>query len=230
VKLRVGTSGYSYKEWVGSFYPPKTPANRMLRCYGERLDTVEINNTFYRMPTAPMLERWTGEVPEHFRFVLKAPKRITHDRKLQEVDDAVRALIDAASVLGPRLGPFLFQLPPFFRKNLEVLGEFLGRLGPVRAAFEFRHPTWFDDSVYDLLRAHGVALCFADTEDGEPPAVATTSWGYLRLRRPDYDDARLSDWVERVRQQPWEEAYVFFKHEDEGKGPQMAARFRELAG
>ena len=230
MKLRVGTSGYSYKEWVGNFYPPKTPARQMLARYAERLDTVEINNTFYRMPTAPMLEKWNAEVPEHFRFVLKAPRRITHDRKLQDVDDLVRGLIDAAAVLGARLGPFLFQLPPFYRKNLEVLGDFLGRLGPVRAAFEFRHETWFEDPVYELLRAHGAALCLADTEEGEPPQVATAPWGYLRLRRPDYDDARLSAWAERVRAQPWEEAYVFFKHEDEGKGPELAGRFRELAG
>ena len=228
--LRVGTSGYSYKEWVGNFYPPKTPANQMLRHYAARLGTVEINNTFYRMPTAAMLQKWAEEVPEHFRFVLKAPRRITHERKLQQADDAARALIEASAVLGERLGPFLFQLPPFFRKNADVLRDFLGRLGPARAAFEFRHETWFDDEVYGLLRAHGAALCLADTEDGEPPRVATAEWGYLRLRRPDYDDAALAAWAERVRALPWQEAYVFFKHEDKGKGPELAGRFVEIAG
>ena len=228
--LRVGTSGYSYKEWVGSFYPLKTPASQMLRYYAGRLGTVEINNTFYRMPTAAMLQKWAEEVPEHFRFVLKAPKRITHERKLQQADDATRALIEASTVLGERLGPFLFQLPPFFRKDAEVLHDFLARLGPARAAFEFRHETWFDDEVYGLLRAHGAALCLADTEDGEPPLVATAEWGYLRLRRPDYDDAALAAWAERVRALPWQEAYVFFKHEEEGKGPELAGRFVEIAG
>ena len=229
MKVRVGTSGYSYKEWVGSFYPPKTPANRMLAAYGERLDTVEINNTFYRMPTAPMLAKWAAEVPEHFRFVLKAPRRITHIQRLQPVDDSLRALIDAAETLGPRRGPFLFQLPPFYRADLTVLRDFLGRMGPARAAFEFRHPSWLEEPVYELLRAHGAVLCLADTEEGEPPLVATATWGYLRLRRQDYDDAALRMWADRVRQQPWEEAYVFFKHEDEGMGPRLAARFRELA-
>lgn len=228
--LRVGTSGYSYKEWVGSFYPPKTPATRMLRYYGERLGTVEINATFYRMPTAAMLSKWAGEVPESFRFVLKAPRRITHEKKLQQAEDVVRGLIEASAALGQRLGPFLFQLPPFLRKDTGVLGEFLARLGPVPAAFEFRHPTWYDDEVYDLMRAHGVALCLADTEDGEPPQVATAEWGYLRLRRPDYDDATLAAWAERVNAQPWREAYVFFKHEDEGKAPELAGRFIALAG
>jgi uncharacterized protein YecE (DUF72 family) len=228
--LRVGTSGYSYKQWVGNFYPPKTPAHQMLRYYASQLGTVEINNTFYRMPTAAMVGKWAGEVPEHFRFVLKAPKRITHERKLQQADDAVRALVDASSSLGERLGPLLFQLPPFFRKNAEVLREFLDRLAPVRAAFEFRHETWFDDEVYELLRNHGAALCLADTEDGEPPLEATAAWGYLRLRRPDYDDDALAKWAERVRARPWQEAYVFFKHEDEGKGPELAARFVKIAG
>jgi uncharacterized protein YecE (DUF72 family) len=230
MKVLAGTSGYSYKEWVGNFYPPKLPANRMLHHYGERFETVEINNTFYRMPTAAMLEKWAGEVPPHFRFVLKAPKRITHERKLQQAEDSVRQLLDVSAALGEKLGPFLFQLPPFFRKNVPVLAEFLALLGPVRAALEFRHDSWFDDEVYGVLRAHGAALCLADTEEGEPPPVATASWGYLRLRRPDYGDPELAAWAKRVRDQPWEEAFVFFKHEDEGKGPQLAARFIELAG
>jgi uncharacterized protein YecE (DUF72 family) len=230
VRLHVGTSGYSYKEWVGSFYPPKHPAAQMLRYYGERFDTVEINNTFYRMPTAAMLEKWAGEVPEGFRFVLKAPRRITHDRKLADVDDSVRFLLDASTALGTKRGPLLFQLPPFFKKDVARLGDFLARLGTIPAALEFRHDTWHDHEVYDVLRAHGAALCLADTEEAEPPLVATARWGYLRLRRPDYDDVQLGIWLERMRAQGWEEAFVFFKHEDEGKGPALAARFLELAG
>ena len=231
MKLLVGTSGYSYKEWVGSFYPPKTPANQMLRFYGGQFRTVEINNTFYRMPQESMLERWAGEVPEEFRFVLKAPKRITHDRRLRDVQEETRHLLTVASVLGPRLGPLLFQLPPFSKKDVGALRDFLAQLGPTaRAAFEFRHESWIDDEVHETLRAHGAALCLADTEEGEPPLVSTASWGYLRLRRPDYGDEQLSTWAGRVRGQPWEEAFVFFKHEDEGKGPALAHRFLEIAG
>lgn len=230
MNLAVGTSGYSYKEWVGSFYPPKTPANRMLRYYGERFSTVEINNTFYRMPQESLLERWAAEVPEDFRFVLKAPKRITHDRRLRGVEEETHRLLDVASVLKTRLGPFLFQLPPFLRKDVDALRDFLGRLGAARAAFEFRHASWLDDEVHETLRAHGAALCVADTEDGTPALVGTTTWGYLRLRRPDYDDEALASWVGRVRSQPWTEAFVFFKHETEGKGPALARRFLELAG
>ena len=230
MKLHVGTSGYSYKEWVGTFYPPKHPANQMLRYYGERFGTVEINNTFYRAPTVSMLEKWAGEVPEGFRFVLKAPKRITHEKKLADVDDAVGYLLEASQVLGEKRGPFLFQLPPFFRKDLARLEDFLARLGRAPAALEFRHETWLDDEVYETLRRHGAALCLADTEEAEPPLVSTARWGYLRLRRPDYGDAELATWLERARSLGWDEAYVFFKHEDEGKGPALAARFLELAG
>jgi uncharacterized protein YecE (DUF72 family) len=230
MKLFVGTSGYSYKEWVGSFYPPKTPANQMLRFYGGQFQTVEFNNTFYRMPQESMLERWAGEVPETFRFVIKAPKRITHDRRLRGVEEETRHLLTVASVLGPRLGPLLFQLPPFSKKDVDALRDFLPRLGLARAAFEFRHESWIDDEVHGTLRAHGAALCLADTEEAEPPLVATARWGYLRLRRPDYDDASLATWAQRVRAQPWDEAFVFFKHEDEGKGPALARRFLELAG
>jgi len=230
LKLRVGTSGYSYKEWVGNFYPLKHPAARMLRFYGERFATVEINNTFYRMPTAAMLAKWSGEVPDDFRFVLKAPKRITHDRKLIDVDDSVGFLLEAAAALGEKRGPFLFQLPPFFRKDVVRLRDFLARLGRVPAAFEFRHATWFDDEVYELLRASEVALCLAETDEGEAPFVATAPWGYLRLRRVDYGDAELQAWLERIRAQSWDTAYVFFKHEDEGHAPRLAARFLELAG
>jgi len=230
VRLHVGTSGYSYKEWVGSFYPPKHPATRMLRYYGERFDTVEVNNTFYRAPTAGLLEKWSSEVPAGFRFVLKAPKRITHDRKLADVDDAVANLLEVSRTLAEKRGPFLFQLPPTFKKDRQRLEDFLVRLGSAPAALEFRHPSWFDEEVYGVLRARGVALCLADTEETEPPLVTTASWGYLRLRRPDYGDVELQTWIERARAQGWEEAFVFFKHEDEGKGPALAARFRELAG
>ncbi len=231
MKLRVGTSGYSYKEWVGPFYPPKHPANQMLRFYGERFGTVEINNTFYRMPTAAMLEKWAGEVPDGFRFVLKAPRRITHDRKLAGVDDSLAFLIEASAALGEKRGPFLFQLPPVFQKDRSRLVDFLGRLGHAPAALEFRHATWFDDEIYDALRARGVALCLAETDEGAPPPrVATAAFGYLRLRRVDYGDDELRGWLDWMSTQPWDTAYVFFKHEDEGHAPRLAARLLELAG
>jgi uncharacterized protein YecE (DUF72 family) len=217
--IHVGTSGYSYKEWRGSFYPPKIKEKDMLRYYAERLRAVEINNTFYRMPGRETLERWAEQVGSDFRFVLKASQRITHRQKLApESLETVGYLFDTARALGDRLGPVFFQTPPFFRKDLARLREFLARLPqghPV--AFEFRHESWFDDEVYDALRERDAALVSADKDDsgGEgAPVVATANWGYLRLRRTDYDEASLARWAERIRAQPWREAYVFFKHEE----------------
>ncbi|MEW6440668.1 MAG: DUF72 domain-containing protein [bacterium] len=231
MNLYVGTSGYCYKEWRGTFYPEDLSEKRMLHYYGDRFRTVEINNTFYRMPKAQVLEAWAGEVPGDFKFVLKAPQRITHIQRLRDADDAVSYLVDVAGTLKERLGPLLFQLPPSLKKDVPRLREFLAFLPPHRrAAFEFRHPSWFDEEVFEALHDHRVALCIAETEDDlEVPFVATGDWGYLRLRRPDYGDPELKTWVERVLQQDWRDAFVFFKHEDEGKAPQMARRFLELA-
>jgi uncharacterized protein YecE (DUF72 family) len=228
----VGTSGYSYKEWKGTFYPEKLPDKQMLHFYGERFRAVEINNTFYRMPKAAVLEGWANEVPADFKFVLKASQRITHMQRLKDAGDSVKYLLDVAGVLKERLGPLLFQLPPNLKKNLPLLDEFLDYLpAERRAAFEFRHASWFEDDVFALLRQHNAALCLAEAEDGvEVPFVSTADWGYLRLRRPDYGDAELTAWLNRIRQQAWQDVFVFFKHEDEGKGPQMAKRFLELAG
>ena len=231
MNLYVGTSGYAYKEWKGSFYPHDLPAKRMLHFYGEHFRTVEINNTFYRMPSASLLETWAGEVPDDFRFVLKASQRITHLQRLQDADDSVAYLLDVAGTLQQRLGALLFQLPPNLKKDAPRLRAFLALLPPQpRAAFEFRHPSWFDDEVFALLHDHQAALCIAEAEgDLEVPVVATADWGYLRLRRPDYGDAELKAWAKRVRQQGWQEAFVFFKHEEAGRGPQLATRFIELA-
>ena len=232
MNLYVGTSGYSYKEWKGSFYPKDLPDKQMLRFYGERFRTVEINNTFYRMPKAPVLQGWAGEVPADFKFVLKASQRITHMQRLKEADASVSYLLEVAGALKERLGPLLFQLPPNLKKDVPRLRDFLALLPSVRrAAFEFRHQSWFDDEVFGLLRDHQVALCIAEAEDDlVVPFVASADWGFLRLRRPDYNDAELNAWVKRVKEQNWRDAFVFFKHEDEGKGPQMARRFLELAG
>ena len=229
MQVLVGTSGYSYKEWKGTFYPEDLKAAGMLRYYAERLGTVEINNTFYRMPTATVLEHWAAETPPGFIFVLKGPQRITHMKRLKDAAEPLAYFLDTAIVLGEKLGPVLFQLPPNFKKDLARLQDFLALLPAGRpVAFEFRHESWFDDEVYGALREKGVALCAADTDefgDRGAPIVPTAGFGYLRLRRADYDDAALAAWAERIRAQPWTRAFVFFKHEDAGKGPAMAARF-----
>ena len=231
MNLYVGTSGYAYKEWKGTFYPGDLPEKQMLRYYGERFRTVEINNTFYRMPKPSVLEAWAEEVPAEFKFVLKASQRITHVQRLKDTDGSVSYLLGVAGALKERLGPLLFQLPPNLKKDVPRLREFLGLLPQRLAAFEFRHASWFDDEVFGLLREHAATLCIAEAEnDLEVPFVATGDWGYLRLRRTDYGDAELTSWAERVLAQGWRDAFVFFKHEDEGKGPEMARRFLELAG
>jgi uncharacterized protein YecE (DUF72 family) len=204
----------------------------MLPFYAERFSTVEINNTFYRMPAENVLLNWAAQVPEGFAFVLKAPRRITHDKRLKNADDDVSYLLKTAAVLGKKRGPLLFQTPPFLQKDLGCLRDFLGLLSADgQSAFEFRHQSWFDEEVFGVLREHDAALCLADAENElDIPFVATASWGYVRLRRPDYGDADLGDWVKRIGDQPWKEAFVFFKHEDAGKGPQFASRFLELVG
>lgn len=227
--LYVGTSGFAYKEWKGPFYPADLPDAGMLRYYGERFRTVEVNNTFYRMPKPSVLEGWAAEVPPDFRFVLKASQRITHYQRLKDTDESVAYLLKVSASLGDKLGPFLFQLPPHLRKDVARLAAFLAKLEPpARAALEFRHESWFDDEVFAVMREHNAALCIAQAEELDVPFVSTADWGYLRLRLPDYDDAGLSEWATRVRGQAWSDAFVFFKHEDAGKGPQLANRFLEL--
>ena len=202
----------------------------MLAFYASRLGAVEINNTFYRMPKTDLLERWRGVVPDGFRFALKASRRITHQQRLRDAGDSVHYLFRTAGVLGERLGPFLFQLPPYLRRDVDRLSSFLEVLPDgMRAAFEFRHASWFEDDVFALLEGAGAALCIADAGgDHDAPVVSTADFGYLRLRREDYDEAALHSWADRIRLQPWRQAYVFFKHEDEGAGPRMAAQFETL--
>ena len=230
MNLYVGTSGFSYKEWKGAFYPKDLPNKQMLRYYGERFRAVEINNTFYRMPEAPALEAWAGEVRADFKFVLKAPQQITHVRRLADVGELVASLLEVAGTLKERLGPLLFQLPPNFKKDVPRLRAFLALLTPgCRAALEFRHASWFDEEVFGLLREHRAALCVADAEDDlEVPFVATADWGHLRLRRPDYDGKALKKWAARMKAQAWRDCFVFFKHEDAGKGPQLASRLLKV--
>jgi uncharacterized protein YecE (DUF72 family) len=231
MKIHVGTSGYAYKEWKGKFYPEKISPKEMLRFYSGRLNAVEINNTFYRMPREGVLRSWAGQVPGDFVFALKAPQVITHLKQLRNVFEETEYLFGTLSVLGSRLGPVLFQFPGSFRENLPALQDFLGLIpGGSACAFEFRSASWLDDDVMELLRKSGSSLCIADTD--ENPAneiISTAPWGYLRLRRSDYSDEDLLHWLERILSQDWERAFIFFKHEDGAKGPDAALRLRKLS-
>ena len=229
--LYVGTSGYSYKEWKGSFYPEKIPAKDMLRYYAERLSTVEINATFYRMPQPSMLENWKEQVPGTFRFALKASQRITHFKRLKETGEETKYFLDTAAVLDDQLGVVLFQMPPNMKKDLPRLETFLTLLpSTTPAAFEFRHPTWFDDDVLDLLRSQNRPLVVSDTDDLPTTHIdKTADWGYLRLRRVNYSEENLVEWAARIRDQNWKETFLFFKHEDAGTGPKLAAQFLKIA-
>jgi uncharacterized protein YecE (DUF72 family) len=226
----VGTSGYSYKEWKGSFYPEKLPAKDMLPYYAERLPAVELNNTFYRMPKPEMVQSWKDQVPDNFRFSVKASQRITHFKRLKEAEVETKYLLETVGTLGGALGVVLFQLPPNMKKDLERLETFLNHLPEsTPATFEFRHPTWFDDDVLELLRSRNRPLCISDTDDLPASRIDNTAdWGYLRLRRVNYSDEDLANWIARIKEQNWKDVYVFFKHEDEGTGPKLAAKFYRL--
>jgi uncharacterized protein YecE (DUF72 family) len=229
--LYVGTSSYSEKAWKGKFYPKDLPATQMLHYYAERFRAVEINSTFFAMPKASVLEKWTEQVPPGFRFAIKAPKSITHIQWLQDKDKLLSTLLEVLGTLNERLGPLLVQLPPTAKKDVTRLRAFLALLPrQQRVTFEFRHPSWFDDEIFGLLREHRVALCVADADDElEVPFVGTTDWGYLRLRRSDYTDATLKAWLKRIRDQAWHDVFVFFKHEETASGPRLAQRLTELA-
>ena len=225
--VHVGTSGYAYPEWKGSFSPEKLPARAMLGFYAERFTTVEINNTFYRMPNEETLRKWASEAPDHFVFALKAPQRITHQKRLKEVGDELRYFMQTASVLEGKIGPTLVQLPPNMKKDLSRLSDFVSLIPPGwRTAFEFRNATWFSPDVYDLLRSGNHALVLADTGESECPIERTADWGYLRLRRVEYRPEDLELWARRVGELGWGETFVFFKHEDEATGPRLAGEFR----
>jgi len=229
VRVLVGTSGYSYAPWKGRFYPEKMKAEEMLAFYATKLSTVEINNTFYRMPKESVVASWGAQVPESFRFVLKASQRITHMKRLKDAAEPTAYFVGAARALGAKLGAALFQLPPNLKKDLPRLEAFLTLLPTdVRSAFEFRHPSWFDDDVYAALRGKNAALCVAEDEDLKTPMVATADWGYLRLRRQDYGEEALRAYAGEILAQPWGDAFVFFKHEEEGKGPELAAQLIAL--
>ncbi|HYC48365.1 MAG TPA: DUF72 domain-containing protein [Burkholderiales bacterium] len=227
--ILAGTSGYSYKEWLGHFYPEGLPAAEMLRFYGKRFATVEINNTFYRMPATVMLERWFQEVPDGFTFALKAPRRITHDMRLRDCESAVHALFERASVLEHKLGVVLFQLPHFLKKDMPRLQDFLETLPETRrVAFEFRHSSWQCEDVYDILRSRGALLCVTDTDEGDTPFLSTADCGYVRLRRTHYDERDLRSWAERIITQRLACTYVYFMHEDEALGCRFASMLNRV--
>lgn len=226
--IYVGTSGYNYPEWRGTFYPDGLPAKKMFEFYVERFRTVEINATFYRMPTQKLTAGWLTQAPAGFKYALKAPKQITHIKRLRDCADPLAYFCDAARVLGGHLGPLLFQLPPNFRADVARLTDFLTLVpADVTAAFEFRHESWLTDDVYSVLQERGAALCIADFGDRTTPVRATAQYGYLRLRDEGYTPADLERWVvELITHAPsWPDAYVFFKHEEAGKGPEFAQAF-----
>lgn len=228
MELYCGTSGFSFKEWKGPFYPEKLPANKMLGFYAERLPTVEINNTFYRMPKRDMLEGWAEKVPDTFRFAIKAPRLISHARQLANCDEAAEHLFETLTALGPRLGVVLFQLPPHARVGVEKLDAFLSLVPDnMPVAFEFRHASWHDETVYTVLEQHGAAWVHADNDGGEPPEFPNTAkLAYLRLRAAEYTDKNLNLWKKRC--EDFERAFVYFKHEDGGAGPAFAKRMLDL--
>ncbi len=227
----VGTSGFSYKEWKGVFYPDKIKDKEMLAYYASQLSAVEINNTFYRMPKREVLRGWAEATPEEFSFIIKASRRITHFKRLKEADETMGYLMANTAELGSKLGALLFQLPPNMRCNLERLKPFLDLIPEeIPATFEFRHPSWFDDAVFEVLKARNIPICHADSEDSELPFVVTADWGYLRLRKPGYDKRALNKWLKEIARAGWKDAHVFFKHEDAGAGPKMALKFLSLAG
>jgi len=232
MKIHVGTSGFAHKEWKGKFYPEKILPKDMLRYYSGRLNTVEINNTFYHMPKESVLTSWAEQVPDNFVFALKAPQVITHIRQLRNVFEETEYLFNTLSVLDRKLGPLLFQFPKSFRADRPLLENFFPLIpGNTACAFDFRSPTWLEGGIPDLLRDKGYSWCIEDTDENPiEEVISTASWGYLRLRRSDYTNADLSQWVERILSQKWERVFVFFKHEDEAKGPELAMRFQELVG
>jgi uncharacterized protein YecE (DUF72 family) len=232
MRYLIGTSGYNYPEWRGSFYPEKFPTTKMLAFYSERFNTVEVNYTFYRIPTPALLDGWAKGTPEGFTFTLKAPRRITHDSKLQRVEDLTQTFCRTAATLGSKLGVLLFQLPPTMKRDDAVLGAFIDTLPEgTRAAFEFRHASWHDAAVFDALRRRNLTLCIADSEKMSTPVVPTADYAYFRLRDEGYQPADIDRWAQTIRGLDGiGDAYVYFKHEEQGKGPEFAQLLMKSLG
>jgi uncharacterized protein YecE (DUF72 family) len=229
-RVLVGTSGYNYPEWKGTFYPEKLRPDKMLGYYAERFPTVEINYTFYRIPNETLLAGWAAQTPDTFTFTLKAPRRLTHDSRLQHCEELLQNFCRTSRTLGPKLATLLFQLPPNYKKDAAVLRRFV-ELFPegTRAAFEFRHPSWFDNEVYDALRSRNLALCIADSEKITTPLEMTADYGYFRLRDEGYQQPDLERWAQTIRGlDSLGDAFVYFKHEEQGLGPDFAKRLNQL--
>jgi uncharacterized protein YecE (DUF72 family) len=230
MRLLAGTSGFSYKEWLGEFYPDKLPAKEMLAYYATRLPAVEINNTFYRMPNAAAIQAWRSQVPDSFSFAIKVPQRISHFKRLRDCGADLQVLFAALADLGPSLGSLLVQLPPHARCDAAALEAFLRELpASSRPAFEFRHDSWHVPAVFDLLRSHNAALVQSESDPKFEPLPWTAEWAYLRLRRVDYTTADLERWLERIEASGVSVAHVFFKHEDGATGPKLAAELLAMA-
>jgi uncharacterized protein YecE (DUF72 family) len=233
VNYWVGTSGFQYSEWKGTFYPEDLSAAKMLPFYAERFTTTEINYTFHRIPAPKTIENWCKLTPEIFRFSLKAPQKVTHFARLRDCGDTVDYFYDIVSGLGARLGPILFQLPPNLKKDVALLERFTECLpASMRAAFEFRDSSWFDAEVFALLRRRNACLCVADSEKLTAPFESTADWGYLRLRREDYQISDVACWTEKVKLQSekWSDAFIYFKHEESGIGPKLAKQMLDALG
>lgn len=231
MKIYTGTSGYSYKEWKGNFYPEKISADKMLPYYSTKLTAVEINNTYYRMPKMSVIETWAGEVPSNFLFAVKAPQIITHIKRLKNVSEETRYFLTLVAGLDKKLGTVLFQFPASFKQDIPLLENFLKHIpAKIICTFDFRSATWFNEETYKLLGEREFSLCLEDTDENPVIDITSTApWGYLRLRRTDYTDADLSGWSKRILSQKWKKVFVFFKHEgDEAKGPLLAINFRSL--
>ncbi len=229
MRVRLGTSGFGYDEWAGKFYPKTLPADERLAYYAARFDATEVNSSFYAMPRPAVLKTWAKQVPAKFSFSFKAPGRITHLARLSNVGPDLSRFLSVTGLLGPKLGALVFQLPPSFKKDLDRFDAFL-RLLPSRrrCAFEFRHPSWFDEDVFNRLRRRRIALCFNDADVQDCPLIETAAWGLLKLRRVRYTTAELASIARRVKQRSWREAFVFFKHEDTASGPRLALRLARL--
>jgi uncharacterized protein YecE (DUF72 family) len=233
MRLHAGTSGYAFKEWRGSFYPSDLDDDGMLGYYASRFPAVEINNTFYRLPKEAVLQSWAAQVADEFTFAIKASQRITHHARIKpECASAVEFLLKNTASLAGRLGPILFQLPPNLKKDIERLRGFLATLPEDRRyTIEFRHESWFDEDVFAVLRERDIPMCIIEQPEFSSPIVSTASWGYTRLHRFDYDEAMLAEWTRRIQAQPWDEAYVFFKHDEGvGSGPPAVSAFVEAFG
>lgn len=226
----IGTSGFQYPEWKGKFYPSELSAPKMLPFYAERFSSTEINYSFRRIPSEKTLNAWSAATPTHFKFSFKAPQRITHFARLVDCADTLTLFVNALARIEPKLGAVLFQLPPQFKKDAARLAAFLDTLPPgLRAAFEFRHPSWFDDEIFNTLRRHKIALCIAENEELKTPPISTANFGYLRLRREDYTSAQLKEWAKFIGNQThWRETFIYFKHEERAVGPGFAEMMRAL--